>query len=570
MSPNISSYPTPTHIKSALLRNHGEAIPPTDELEQLRTELQNYRTKSLERVKKASEDLRSIEESMRRMREREKGKGKAMDKIKRERDYTPIPPGDDSRYSRLSSHGPTHRPPLDPRKHLNSDDAKTKKKKKRKREEESDADTVDSRHRESPVTHTHPPPHKSQKTSHPHPKPLAGPDFSLPSSAPILPPRPVPAPPPVPGPSKPTEVTDDFSKCKAPQQVLVNTFYTSIEPWIRPIKEEDIGFLEYTADELEPFVMPKLGPLPGFTAMRPGGETGAPNTSAPQPKWDPSTLSDPDLLTEEKGHGPLTERAISALLPIPDVNGWKGVKAAEDAMEGRPGGNGAAAAARKERMNVHDLEVRVRETMKFYGLLGGTPDYTDKVDDPIATALRKAQQELRIVMTTNKKRRERLTTIARDRLGYQEYLDLRDSIDKNISNTYTKLQRKDVPKLHRKKKDKDKDKKADMAMTNGDTKSPVPEVCPAALGLGPDEENRLVVSEQLRQLVETRRQWVDAVGSVFETKERECPGRIWGVPKTSVFDGIDDEVNQLVSGSTNPPITKGKDKSKRTEDVDIG
>jgi transcriptional adapter 3 len=180
---------------------------------------------------------------------------------------------------------------------------------------------------------------------------------------------------------------DDFSKHKPPQQVLINTYYTSLEPWIRPIKEEDIGFLEYIGDEVEPFVMPKLGrhytevwdeedmliyggPLPGFNAVRLGGATGAPSTSAPQPKWDPSTLGDDDLVGEERGHGPLTERAISALLPIPDVR-WKGVKAAEDAMEGRPGGNGAAAAARKERMNVQDLETRIRDTMRAYGLLTG-------------------------------------------------------------------------------------------------------------------------------------------------------------------------------------------------------
>ena len=52
---------------------------------------------------------------------------------------------------------------------------------------------------------------------------------------------------------------EDFSKSKQPSQVQVNTFYTSIEPWLRPIKEEDIGFLQYTADEVEPFIMPKLG-----------------------------------------------------------------------------------------------------------------------------------------------------------------------------------------------------------------------------------------------------------------------------------------------------------------------
>jgi transcriptional adapter 3 len=172
---------------------------------------------------------------------------------------------------------------------------------------------------------------------------------------------------------------DDFSNVKLPAQVLVTTFYSSIEPYIRPIKEEDVGFLEYTGDEVEPYVMPKLGrhysevwedqdlgTLPPVLLEHPKAPLSAFTT--PTPKWDPSTLTEPDLLVEEKGHGPLTDRVISALLPIPDVGVWKGVKAAEDAMEGRPGGSGAAA-ARKERLNVTDLEARIRDTMRYHGLI---------------------------------------------------------------------------------------------------------------------------------------------------------------------------------------------------------
>lgn len=174
-------------------------------------------------------------------------------------------------------------------------------------------------------------------------------------------------------------MTEDFSNTKAPSQVLVTTFYSSIEPYIRPIKEEDVGLLEHTGDEVEPYVMPKLGRhylevwedqdlgiMPPVLLEHPT----APSSlfSAPTPKWDPSTLADRDLDVEEKGHGALTERVISALLPIPDMGVWKGVKAAEDAMEGRPGGSGAAA-ARKERLNVTDLEARIRDMMRYHGLI---------------------------------------------------------------------------------------------------------------------------------------------------------------------------------------------------------
>lgn len=169
---------------------------------------------------------------------------------------------------------------------------------------------------------------------------------------------------------------EDFSKLKQPAQTVVATFYTSIEPWIRPIKEEDVGFLEHTGDEVEPFIMPKLGRHytelweeedMGILAMPSDADPSI--FAPPDPKFEPSQLGETDVLNEEKGHGPLTERVIAALLPAPDLT-WKGVKAAEDAMEGRPGGSGAAA-ARREKMNVTDLEARIRDTMRSNGLLDG-------------------------------------------------------------------------------------------------------------------------------------------------------------------------------------------------------
>lgn len=88
MSPVVSPYdPLPT-INSALLRNPPDAVPPTDELESLHAELKLLRERTLERAKKAGEDLKIIEESMRRMKEKEKGKAKALEKVKKERGCT--------------------------------------------------------------------------------------------------------------------------------------------------------------------------------------------------------------------------------------------------------------------------------------------------------------------------------------------------------------------------------------------------------------------------------------------------------------------------------------------------
>lgn len=374
---------------------------------------------------------------------------------------------------------------------------------------------------------------------------------------------------------------------KQPSQILVHTFYTSIEPWIRPFTEEDVGFLEYTSDEVTPYVMPKLGrhysevweeediavygiPLPGTAAAQASAHASTSDCGKlfqKNAKWEPATLTDADAITEEKGHGPLTERVISALLPMPGEAVWNGVKQAEGAMEGRSGG-GATAAAARDKMTIADLEERIRESLRWLGVPDDEPVTDDPVDDPIATALRQAQQRLRVTVATNKARKARLVNIVRDRLGYQEYADMRHALDRNIANLYNKLQKKDAPKVSKKKR-----AKSELAGANGDGKAPaVIPPSPAALGLGQDDRAVLNVPEQLMHLVKTRRQWVDQIGRVFEEKERERKGSIIGVPERdkSVFAGVVDEVRaELERAKLLPHVlresalkdTKGKGKA---------
>lgn len=80
MSSTVSQYATLPPIRASLFNNPPDTVPPTDELEQLQSELIAFKTKSLERAKKAGDDIRTIEESMRRLKEKEKGKAKALQK----------------------------------------------------------------------------------------------------------------------------------------------------------------------------------------------------------------------------------------------------------------------------------------------------------------------------------------------------------------------------------------------------------------------------------------------------------------------------------------------------------
>lgn len=71
-------------LRSALLKNPGDTLPPVAELNALQNELRMIRAKLENRAKKASSDQRAIDETMHRMQASEKAKRKTVEKVKRE------------------------------------------------------------------------------------------------------------------------------------------------------------------------------------------------------------------------------------------------------------------------------------------------------------------------------------------------------------------------------------------------------------------------------------------------------------------------------------------------------
>lgn len=143
-------------------------------------------------------------------------------------------------------------------------------------------------------------------------------------------------------------------------------------------------------------------------------------------------------------------------------------------------------------------------------------------------------------MHVNKARRARVFAIAQDRLAHQEYVETREVLDRQISSVYSRLQKRDSVKSASAKKRK----KPGSAAMMEDREKEKPQ-SPAALGLGPDASGRLVVSEQLKQAVHLRRQWVDIVGGAMVKKQEEHPGRLWGMPSKSIYEGIEEDVKEL-------------------------
>lgn len=157
-------------------------------------------------------------------------------------------------------------------------------------------------------------------------------------------------------------------------------------------------------------------------------------------------------------------------------------------------------------------------------------------------------------------------------------MELRDTLDKSIVTLYSKLQKKDAPKLSKKKK---KGPEVNGNVNGGGVTSvELPKPPPSALGLGPDDDLHCVVPDQLNQLVETRRQWVTTVGGVFDEKERASPGRIWGLPKKSIYEGLEEAVKHDAQGSLQPPngivdsssrtTTSTRQNATQGDEMDVG
>jgi len=147
-----------------------------------------------------------------------------------------------------------------------------------------------------------------------------------------------------------------------------------------------VGWLEFTADEVEPYVVPKLGrhytevwedediamyggvPIQlDFSSSRNHASTSSALPGS-LPKWDPSSITEADFASD-KGLGPVTERFVTALLPNTDQAKVKGVKEAEDTFEAKMAASGSnSTAPPKEKVFISDLEDRIKDTARHYGL----------------------------------------------------------------------------------------------------------------------------------------------------------------------------------------------------------
>ncbi|KAF9582172.1 Transcriptional regulator [Lunasporangiospora selenospora] len=248
---------------------------------------------------------------------------------------------------------------------------------------------------------------------------------------------------------KSQEVQDDFSKVKVANQIPIQTFWASMDPYFRLFTESDRLVLEEEGDQVTPLLIPPLGkhyldvwaeeertllPFDGSYGSRRNSvdSTKEPSQSRNYVNNTPFELTDENIEQEDISCGPLTERIISSLI-LEDVVDPKELKTDEDQPDPAP------IVHQSNPRNYAELEERIKRELRYIGLLGNEEiDWDAREDDEISIKLRSLQKQLRDVMKVNKDRKQKLLNLVNDHLAYQEYNTILDDLDKQVEQGYLK------------------------------------------------------------------------------------------------------------------------------------
>ncbi|KAJ5142701.1 uncharacterized protein N7515_001488 [Penicillium bovifimosum] len=271
----------------------------------------------------------------------------------------------------------------------------------------------------------------------------------------------------------------DFSNAKPSNQVSANTFQTYIEPYVRPLTEEDIAWLKERGDRTTPFIMPRRGKknYRQLWAEEDGVSYDASQDDKDQlplnqGRGSIEQLTDDKAETNEVSIGPLLSRLCSLLryehrtLPednTPNANGdtsslggdamdidqpsaekenkseIKPYPAATTFRDADPNDFKTSVA----KLDHAQLDERAKAELRYIGFLGpdDTPDYDAHYDDEVAERLRLLQSELKKQIVTNNARKARILKTAQEHMAMLEFTTIQDDLDSQVQQAYLKRTR---------------------------------------------------------------------------------------------------------------------------------
>ncbi|KAI9837055.1 MAG: hypothetical protein M1819_000704 [Sarea resinae] len=347
----------------------------------------------------------------------------------------------------------------------------------------------------------------------------------------------------------------DFSNAKPTNQVSANTFAAYIEPYVRPLTEEDMAFLKERGDRATPFLLPRRGKrhytevwaeADGSITLD-GSSTAPEKFPANQPRGGIEQMNDEVAESEAVSAGPVLSRLLSTLR-------FEGRDAAHDDKSTNGSANGAANGEAlmngfgtgdaegpgegnkaeplppaafipdstqpgwkvpTTKMDHKEVDERLKAELRHMGFLGPEePDYDAHYDDDVAARLRFLQSELKKQMIVNGARKARIQDLAKERMAHQEYTTIRDDLDNQVQQAYLKRTRTlGKGKKHAKR----------PGGAGGGSHY---------VGGGPGI-SKPGIGDFAKQLMERRKKWIDSIGPVFEPGLTKVPGK-----DESIFDQL--------------------------------
>lgn len=126
--------------------------------------------------------------------------------------------------------------------------------------------------------------------------------------------------------------------------------------------------------------------------------------------------------SEMNGETNSDERPSASFFPDSNAPMWKAATAKQDYAQ---------------------IDERLKLELRHMGFLGleDEPDFDAHYDDDTAQRLRSMQSELRKQMIVNGSRKARLLSIAEEQMGYQEFTTIRDDLDTQVNQAFSKRNR---------------------------------------------------------------------------------------------------------------------------------
>ncbi|KIW11080.1 hypothetical protein PV08_10379 [Exophiala spinifera] len=342
----------------------------------------------------------------------------------------------------------------------------------------------------------------------------------------------------------------DFSNAKPTNQISANTFLTFVEPYVRPLTEEDMAFLRERGDRINPFLAVPRGKRSyqeiwaeeDGTLLVDGANDKLPLN---HPRGNVDQINDDNLTTDQVSTGPLASRLLSLLKfehrsPPTDTNGvaenafnadgndtmdldglMNGHDNAEKPLAPASAVADSAGAKASQRLDYIQAEERIKGELRHLGLLSqDEPDFDAHHDDDISERLRLLQGELRRVMIINGARKARLHELSKNRLAHQEYSTIHEDLDGQVQQAYLKRTR-----------------------TMGKTKKGGPGAKPRPGTAGPGTAmsvNRARdIGDSARMLMDRRKRWIVNVGTIFTNMKFGIPDKDMTIFDPKIMEALE-------------------------------